>query len=110
MLVGPALGNAVGDQFHHEVEIKVGGVEFALAEGIVAIIDELNFLAAGLQALTELGVSGDVVLDELVSGNVKHIVLDAQVGAGHVHLEARGVINQDDSGAKLFPQLGNHCH
>ena len=50
----------------------------------IQVCVQLLVASVGFKSLSPCGLLGDVILDNLVSRNVKHVVLDGQVSTGVV--------------------------
>lgn len=77
------FSNLLLDKLHNESLIEVDCREISFTEGIVVLgngseVDLLNTLGGGKGA-SKLGLRADLLLDQLVDGQVKHVVLDGEV-------------------------------
>lgn len=74
-------------------------LEFVLLADLVG--SEVAGLTAGKKSLTHLGVVSDVHSNELIDTQVKHVVLDGQVRASGVDVEALLVVHKDNLGGEV---------
>jgi len=57
---------------------------------------DLSFSLCSQEFLAPVGVTLDVLLDDLVSRDIDHVVLDGQVGTSSVNTKSLLMINKDD--------------
>lgn len=107
------LSNFLLNELHHQILIVQGGRVFLFLERVNTLGDwsELNrHLALGIgERASKLSSGKHLCFDELVDREVKQVVLDSQVGASGVDLDALLVVDEDDSGAETAAHIRSHA-
>lgn len=82
-LVRPVLGDLLLHEFHHKGGVEVDGGVLLLLEGVHGLGNgaEVKTLLSPRvrEGASELSLSTDLVLDQLVDGDVHHVVFDGEV-------------------------------
>lgn len=101
VLVGALLSDGLTDQVHHEVKVEVhSGVQFLLKVVLDLAATEGNLveglgLAGSQESLALRSLVLDVLSDQLVHGQVEHVVSDGKAAARSVDAESLLVVHDD---------------
>lgn len=107
LLVGSLGRDSVLEELHDHALIEVHRRVLGLVELVSDLSGQNDLLLSlgGVQLGSPLGLSLDVLLDDLVDRDVQHVVLNGQVGAGSVDTQSLLVVDKDHLRLELIDQL-----